>query len=106
MDAALRASGHFPFMSMHDAPYGTVHWPTAEAILDMEARTKEEGSKKLIEGMWERLLGDHMHHGFYKPGSMPLAADHPAAQVRMVEEALKFANITGSLFYSLCLFRI
>ncbi|KAL5979574.1 Gamma-tocopherol methyltransferase, chloroplastic [Asimina triloba] len=46
---------------------------------------------------WENLWGDHMHHGFYEPHEQALPADHRAAQIRMIEEALRFAGIPGLL---------
>ena len=82
---------------MHDEPDGMVR--------EREARAKEEGLKKGIaelydesSGMWEKLWGAHMHHGFYDPGaSVVAAADHRMAQVRMIEEALAFGGVTGSV---------
>lgn len=96
MDTVLRAYGYYPFLSMHEAPYGTVHWPmVVEGAVRRKARPNEESQGKHVAGMWEDMLGDHMHHGFYKPDSAPLATDHPAAQLRMIEEALKFAGVSG-----------
>ncbi|KAK8593864.1 hypothetical protein V6N13_042580 [Hibiscus sabdariffa] len=45
-------------------------------------------------GLWEDIWGDHMHHGFYDPASNFSASDHRAAQIRMIEESLRFAGIT------------
>ncbi|XP_039063448.1 probable tocopherol O-methyltransferase, chloroplastic [Hibiscus syriacus] len=45
-------------------------------------------------GLWEDIWGDHMHHGFYDPASSVSASDHRAAQIRMIEESLRFAGIT------------
>ncbi|KAL8484151.1 hypothetical protein ACS0TY_026739 [Phlomoides rotata] len=45
-------------------------------------------------GMWEDLWGDHMHHGFYEPGSDAAVSDHRAAQIRMIEESLRFASLS------------
>ncbi|RAL46940.1 hypothetical protein DM860_016574 [Cuscuta australis] len=47
-------------------------------------------------GMWEDIWGDHLHHGFYDHNisagvSLP---DHRAAQIRMIEEALRFASLS------------
>lgn len=46
-------------------------------------------------GLWEDLWGDHMHHGFYDPGADVSGdiSDHRAAQIRMIEEALRFAGV-------------
>ncbi|XP_054811358.1 probable tocopherol O-methyltransferase, chloroplastic isoform X2 [Prosopis cineraria] len=44
--------------------------------------------------IWEDIWGDHMHHGFYDPGSDVSVSDHRAAQVRMIEEALRFAGVS------------
>ncbi|KAH7423202.1 hypothetical protein KP509_12G043800 [Ceratopteris richardii] len=47
-------------------------------------------------GVWENIWGEHMHHGYYDPGLPRRAAftvDHVKAQVRMIEESLKWAGI-------------
>ncbi|PKA64130.1 putative tocopherol O-methyltransferase, chloroplastic [Apostasia shenzhenica] len=44
-------------------------------------------------GLWESIWGDHMHHGFYEAGEQASIADHRAAQIRMVEESLRFAGV-------------
>ncbi|KAL4314827.1 hypothetical protein HN51_069061 [Arachis hypogaea] len=43
--------------------------------------------------IWEDIWGDHMHHGFYPPDSTISLSDHRAAQIRMIEQALRFASI-------------
>ncbi|KAL0347199.1 UNVERIFIED_CONTAM: putative tocopherol O-methyltransferase, chloroplastic [Sesamum calycinum] len=45
-------------------------------------------------GVWEDIWGDHMHHGFYEPGSDVSLSDHRAAQIRMIEESLLFASLS------------
>lgn len=45
--------------------------------------------------VWENVWGDHMHHGFYEPNVQASPADHRAAQIRMIEEALRFAGVPG-----------
>uniref|UniRef100_A0A7N2MIJ3 Uncharacterized protein n=1 Tax=Quercus lobata TaxID=97700 RepID=A0A7N2MIJ3_QUELO len=55
-------------------------------------------------GVWEDLWGDHMHHGFYDPDSTVDVSCHRAAQIRMIDEALRFAGVSGwflSLIHSL-----
>ncbi|GAB4858146.1 Tocopherol O-methyltransferase, chloroplastic [Ancistrocladus abbreviatus] len=44
--------------------------------------------------IWEDIWGDHMHHGFYDPDQPASIADHRFAQIRMIEEALRFAGIS------------
>ncbi|KAG9452880.1 hypothetical protein H6P81_005784 [Aristolochia fimbriata] len=44
-------------------------------------------------GLWEDVWGDHMHHGFYDPDVKASVSDHRSAQIRMIEEALKFAGV-------------
>ncbi|OAY70866.1 putative tocopherol O-methyltransferase, chloroplastic [Ananas comosus] len=65
------------------------------------ASASAEGLRKGIaefydesSGLWERVWGDHMHHGFYDPHAPASLADHRAAQIRMVEEALSFAALS------------
>ncbi|CAJ1934119.1 unnamed protein product [Sphenostylis stenocarpa] len=44
--------------------------------------------------IWEDIWGDHMHHGFYDPDSTVSVSDHRAAQIRMIEESLRFASVS------------
>nr|AHH02781.1 tocopherol-like methyltransferase [Rauvolfia serpentina] len=44
-------------------------------------------------GAWEFLLGDHLHEGFYDPGTTATISGSQAAAARMIDEALRFANI-------------
>ncbi|KAF5450606.1 hypothetical protein F2P56_030940 [Juglans regia] len=69
----------------------------------VEADAKDDGvvlKKGIAEfydessGVWEDIWGDHMHHGFYDPGSTVSVSDHRAAQIRMIEEALRFSGIS------------
>lgn len=46
-------------------------------------------------GAWEQVWGDHMHHGFYDPGASASVSYHRSAQIRMIDEALKFAAVSG-----------
>lgn len=48
-------------------------------------------------GLWEDIWGDHMHHGFYDPNVTSSISDHRSAQIRMIEEALRFAGVSGEL---------
>ena len=41
--------------------------------------------------LWERVWGEHMHHGYY-PGGVP-RPDHTRAQVDMIDEALRWAGV-------------
>lgn len=43
--------------------------------------------------VWEDIWGEHMHHGFYEPGIPLSGVNHADAQVRMIEESLKWAGI-------------
>ncbi|MQM21402.1 hypothetical protein Taro_054442 [Colocasia esculenta] len=44
---------------------------------------------------WEKLWGDHMHHGFYDPAvTAPSRDENRASLVRMLEEALRFAGVS------------
>eukprot|EP00262_Sarcandra_glabra_P008273 TRINITY_DN215_c0_g1_i3.p1 TRINITY_DN215_c0_g1~~TRINITY_DN215_c0_g1_i3.p1 ORF type:complete len:357 (-),score=35.39 TRINITY_DN215_c0_g1_i3:118-1188(-) len=44
-------------------------------------------------GSWEDVWGDHMHHGFYDPQLRVSVSGHRSAQIRMIEEALRFAGV-------------
>lgn len=41
-------------------------------------------------GLWERVWGEHMHHGYYPPGSR--RKDHKQAQVDMIEAVLTWSG--------------
>ncbi|KAG5118087.1 hypothetical protein JHK82_032507 [Glycine max] len=45
-------------------------------------------------GLWENIWGDHMHHGFYDPDSTVSLSDHRLAQIRMIQESLRFASVS------------
>ncbi|WOL14136.1 gamma-tocopherol methyltransferase [Canna indica] len=67
------------------------------------ASAEVEGLKKGIaelydesSGLWEDIWGDHMHHGFYDTGTAASIEDHRAAQIRMIDEALRFAGVSDA----------
>ncbi|KAL4352447.1 hypothetical protein GQ457_06G015500 [Hibiscus cannabinus] len=62
-----------------------------------DARALQDGIAEFYDqssGLWEDIWGDHMHHGFYDPASTVSASDHRPAQIRMIDESLRFAGIT------------
>ncbi|KAF7835284.1 gamma-tocopherol methyltransferase [Senna tora] len=62
----------------------------------MESGILQKGIAEFYDessGIWEDIWGDHMHHGFYEPDSSVSVSDHRAAQIRMIEEALRFAAV-------------
>ncbi|CAK7333739.1 unnamed protein product [Dovyalis caffra] len=61
--------------------------------LELEKRVAEFYDES--SGLW----GDHMHHGFYNLNAevSNSRSHHRAAQIRMIEEALSFAGISGLL---------
>ena len=76
----------------------TAH-PTCSLTTDLQdGRTREQlksgiaGFYDASSGVWERVWGEHMHHGYYGPtGGEP--KDHQQAQVDMVDESLKWAGV-------------
>ncbi|XP_028752359.1 probable tocopherol O-methyltransferase, chloroplastic isoform X2 [Neltuma alba] len=65
--------------------------------LPMEPEVLQKGIAEFYDessGIWEEIWGDHMHHGFYDADSAVSVSDHRAAQIRMIEEALRFAGIS------------
>ncbi|GFP83154.1 probable tocopherol o-methyltransferase chloroplastic [Phtheirospermum japonicum] len=62
---------------------------TAESLRKGIAEFYDESS-----GIWEDIWGDHMHHGFYEPDSVVSLSDHRSAQIRMIEESLRFASLS------------
>jgi len=63
-----------------------------------ELRTREELKKGIAgfydasSGVWERVWGEHMHHGYYGPSGGEIK-DHQQAQVDMVDETLGWAGV-------------
>ena len=49
-------------------------------------------------GVWERICGEHLHHGFYEPAgdATPVRPDVRRAQIRTIDEALAFAAVQGA----------
>ena len=47
--------------------------------------------------MWEDMWGEHMHHGYYPLGEdgKPVKVDHRQAQVDMIDNVLKWAQVPG-----------
>ncbi|RDX72961.1 Tocopherol O-methyltransferase, chloroplastic, partial [Mucuna pruriens] len=66
----------------------------------LEQHAKEKLQKGIAEfydessGIWENIWGDHMHHGFYDSDSTVSVSDHRAAQIRMIQESLRFAALS------------
>lgn len=56
-------------------------------------------------GVWEDVWGEHMHHGYYEPGSQDNGG-HLVAQVRMIEESLAWAGIPGNHPFHQCSFSV
>lgn len=44
-------------------------------------------------GLWEETWGEHMHHGYYGPNGSE-KRDHHQAQIDLIEELLKWGDIT------------
>ncbi|CAN8238071.1 unnamed protein product [Cochlearia groenlandica] len=80
---------------------------TARGNVAAKAAAASGGSASLREGiaefynetsgLWEEIWGDHMHHGYYDSDSTVQLTDsgHKEAQIRMIEESLRFAGLTG-----------
>ncbi|XP_009795242.1 gamma-tocopherol methyltransferase, chloroplastic-like [Nicotiana sylvestris] len=70
---------------------------------EIDVQNQQELKKGIAElydessGIWEDIWGDHMHHGFYEPQSSVALSDHRAAQIRMIERALRFASVSDDL---------
>lgn len=70
-----------------------------------EVEKLQKGIAELYDessGVWEEIWGDHMHHGYYDPNynknndnndALTLLSDHRSAQIRMIEESLRFAGV-------------
>ncbi|XP_058757650.1 gamma-tocopherol methyltransferase, chloroplastic-like [Vicia villosa] len=68
-----------------------------EIVLEEEKKKLQLGIAEFYDessGIWENIWGDHMHHGFYDPDSTVSVSDHREAQIRMIEQSLKFASLS------------
>lgn len=80
---------------------------TSTTTATEEVEKLQKGIAELYDessGVWEEIWGDHMHHGFYDPNydnkkdkddALSLLSDHRSAQIRMIEETLRFAAVPG-----------
>ncbi|KAJ0078984.1 hypothetical protein Patl1_23696 [Pistacia atlantica] len=99
--------------ALHPPPPPTATWASRAALrisvsfsrlLTRVTATTTSDARELQQGiaefydesskLWEDIWGHHMHHGFYDPDSTVSVSDHRAAQVRMIEEALRFAGVS------------
>eukprot|EP00929_Paragymnodinium_shiwhaense_P079551 TRINITY_DN41459_c0_g1_i2.p1 TRINITY_DN41459_c0_g1~~TRINITY_DN41459_c0_g1_i2.p1 ORF type:complete len:922 (-),score=130.07 TRINITY_DN41459_c0_g1_i2:102-2867(-) len=58
-------------------------------------RTLQEGIADFYDassGVWIEIWGEHMHHGYYPDDSWKSLVQHKEAQVRMIEEILRWAE--------------
>ncbi|KAE8679027.1 Tocopherol O-methyltransferase [Hibiscus syriacus] len=70
---------------------------SASSATTDDARELKDGIAEFYDessGLWEDIWGEHMHHGFYDPDFDVSGSDHRAAQIRMIEESLRFAGIS------------
>jgi len=122
MDTVARIPHNSPISCIHRFRSQSLHSPTTSfaairvgrgSWTPIRASTREDvglapqrkEDKQLQKGiaefydesssLWENIWGDHMHHGFYDPDSTVSVSDHRAAQIRMIEESLRFASISG-----------
>lgn len=45
-------------------------------------------------GLWERMWGEHMHHGYYPRDAPP--KNNQQAQIDMIEEVLRWAGVNSA----------
>jgi len=128
MDTVARIPNNSPISCIHTFRSQSPHFPTSSAAIrvgrgswtPIRASTAEreevllapprKEDQQLKNGiaefydesssLWENIWGDHMHHGFYDPDSTVSVSDHRAAQIRMIEESLRFASVSGIRFAS------
>nr|AHH02784.1 tocopherol-like methyltransferase [Vinca minor] len=49
---------------------------------------------QVLSGSFDVFFGDHLHDGFYDPGTTATIANSQPARVRIIDEAFRFANIS------------
>ncbi len=67
----------------------TMSAPLAELRTKEELRSGIAGFYDKSSGIWERVWGEHMHHGYYPGGAKK---DHRQAQVDMIDEVLAWSG--------------
>ncbi|XP_015878384.3 tocopherol O-methyltransferase, chloroplastic [Ziziphus jujuba] len=72
----------------------TTTTPVMKKLTDEELQKGIANFYDESSGIWEDIWGDHMHHGFYDIDARPSVSDHRTAQIRMIEEALRFAGLS------------
>ena len=82
LGAARAPIDFFPKLEDLAAPFVPAKRTLNEGIADFYDDSSE---------LWERVWGEHMHHGYY-PGGVP-RPDHTRAQVDMIDEALRWAGV-------------
>lgn len=68
------------------------------AAVKLQIPVLNDGIRKFYDqssGLWESMWGDHMHHGFYTPGSR-IEKTRAQAQVDMIDEVLAFSGVDSS----------
>ena len=68
----------------------TMAAPPAELRTKEELRSGIAGFYDKSSGIWERVWGEHMHHGYYPGGAKK---DHRQAQVDMIDEVLTWSGV-------------
>lgn len=54
--------------------------------------------KVTSNGILEELFGEHLHDGYYEVGTVATISAHRVAVVRIIDEALRFADVfTGEI---------
>ncbi|KAL2329278.1 hypothetical protein Fmac_022705 [Flemingia macrophylla] len=78
------------------SPIRTSTTERAEVVSE-DARHLQAGIAQFYDessAVWEDIWGEHMHHGFYDADSSVSLSDHRSAQIRMIQESLRFANVS------------
>ena len=103
---ALTGTLRFRTSTIRFVRMAVVEGKDGDMISTGTSRSREELNKGIAElydessGIWEDIWGDHMHHGYYHPSQSASITEHRAAQIRMIEEALRFAGFSGSFILS------
>ncbi|CAL1352350.1 unnamed protein product [Linum trigynum] len=107
---AAHNNSHYTFLPPPTIAFRTGASPLRRRSLTIAAATEttpmeqqqqqrlKKGIAELYDessGLWEDIWGEHMHHGFYEPDSRVSGSepDHRAAQIRMIDESLRFAAV-------------
>lgn len=95
-----RGLGHVACTATRHAAWWAAACFAVAALVKVSRKRKRRSLQQGIadfydasSGVWIEIWGEHMHHGYYPDSSWRTLVQHKEAQVRMIEEILKWAEV-------------